>query len=85
MRCSKFFLSSKVIEFPMDKIQEIRGGIFDKKPNSMYKIEVRGIRHELAFFRMIRGCKELQNILLQGVDKELYDELIARLGIDKSK
>jgi hypothetical protein len=77
--CKKFFLSSKTVQFTMKEITGIKGGVFDGGNAGIYRISIQGIKHEIIFFRMLKGNKVLQDALLRSIPRPLYHAIIERV------
>ena len=82
IRCSKFLFSRKIVEFEFADIENLLGGIFEKKTSGMYRIRIKDPEREIGFFNLIGKSRELQNLLLQGVNRKVYEMIISRITAD---
>jgi len=83
IKCSNYFLSGKVTEFSFSDITDIKGGVFTRGNAGLFRVYVAGLKHEIIFFRMLKNNQALQNLLLGNIRKELYEEIMVRIGISK--
>jgi hypothetical protein len=82
LQCSAYSFSRKqnVVEYA--SITDITGGVFDRRFNKLITIKHKD--GAVAFFTTISGSALLQNVLLQNINKPLYDEIMRRIGaVDK--
>ena len=83
--CSGFFLSKKEITISFKDITKLSGGIFSGKISGLMKIEDGKNFNTVGFFHKIKDAKKLETLILSKVDKEIYDEVIKRIGIKKKE
>lgn len=83
--CKKFFLSSKTVQFSMNDITGIKGGIFDGGNAGIFRITIQNIKHEIIFFRLLKSNKVLQDALLRSIPRPLYHAIIERVQSGTSR
>jgi hypothetical protein len=82
---SDFLFSDKIITIYYNNISDLRGGIFDGRISGLMKIEDKPTREIIGFFNKLNGVEKLQTRILSKVNRQLYDEVIERVGLKKKK
>ncbi|MCH8171159.1 MAG: hypothetical protein IIB07_08555 [Bacteroidetes bacterium] len=83
--CSNFFLSKREITIYYKNIVELSGSIFSGKISGLMKV-IDGERHyTIGFFHKIKGAKELETLILSKVNRDIYNEVINRIGFKKKE
>jgi hypothetical protein len=82
---SDFLLSNKVIIIYFKNISALKGGIFDGRISGLMRIQDGPTRQEIGFFNKLSDVGKLQTEILSRVNKEIYDEVIERVGLKKKK
>lgn len=83
--CSDFFVKDKKIEIYFEDIEEIKGGIFDKKYSGIIKIYDGKQKTWIGFYNRINNSKMLYTILLSRIKLSLYEKVITNLGFKKDQ
>lgn len=83
--CSNFFLSKKEITIYYKNISELNGGIFRGKLSGLMKVIDGENHYTIGFFQKLKGAKELETLILSKVNRDVYDEVINRIGFKKKK
>ncbi len=83
--CSNFFLSKKEITIYYKNISELSGGIFRGKLSGLMKVIDGENHYTIGFFQKLKGAKELETLILSKVNRDVYDEVINRIGFKKKK
>jgi hypothetical protein len=82
---SDFLLSNKVIIIYFKNISALKGEIFDGRISGLMRIQDGPTRQEIGFFNKLSDVGKLQTEILSRVNKEIYDEVIERVGLKKKK
>ena len=83
--CSGFFLSRKQVTIYYKNINELSGGIFSGKISGLMKV-VNGENHyTVGFFHKLKDAKGLETKILSKVSRDLYNEVINRIGFKKKE
>ena len=83
--CSNFFLSKKEITIYYKNIVELNGGIFSGKISGLMKVIDGEYHYTIGFFHKLSGAKELETLILRKVNRDIYDEVINRIGYKKKE
>lgn len=83
--CRDFLFSSKEVEIPFAEIDKLKGGIFDGKPNGVMRVYNSKKDIEIGFFHKISNAKVLESLILSKISKELYDEVLDKIGVRREK
>lgn len=83
--CSGFFLSKKEITIYYKNISELSGGIFSGRISGLMKIVDGENHYTIGFFHKLKYAKELETKILSKLERNLYDEVINRIGFKKKK
>ena len=83
--CSNFFLSKKEITIYYNNISELTGGIFRGKLSGLMKVRDGKNHYTIGFFQKLKGAKELETLILSKVNRDVYDEVINRIGLKRKK
>jgi hypothetical protein len=83
--CSNFFLSNKEITIYYKDIVELNGGIFRGKLSGLMKVIDGENHYSIGFFQKLKGAKELETLILSKVKRDVYDEVINRIGFKKKE
>jgi hypothetical protein len=81
--CEEFLFSTKQVEVFYKDIESLSGGLFEGKLRGLMKVWDGKSKICIGFYDKIKGIKELQTILLSGVSKEVYDEVVENVGLKK--
>lgn len=80
IRAKRFFLSKREVFVRFSEITELKGGVFDERFAALIKVYTKeGML--FCFFQKMKDSKELQNTLLQKINKSLYNDIITRIGL----
>jgi hypothetical protein len=85
IKCSNFLLSKKEITIYYGDIKSLKGGIFEGKVAGLMNVCDGKNNICIGFFNSIKNVKRLQTIILSKVDKSVYDEVVNKLQLQKSK
>lgn len=83
--CSNFFLSKKEITIYYKNINELTGGIFSGKISGLMKVIDGKNHYTVGFYQKLRGVKELETLILSKVNRDIYNEVINRIGFKKKE
>ncbi len=73
-----YFLRNCKVEIRYDEIENLTGGIFNGRLNSLMKIYGKD-GTVIGFFHKIKEAKILETILLNKIKKEVYDKVYAKM------
>jgi hypothetical protein len=85
IKCSKFLLSKKEITIFYSDIKSLKGGIFEGKVTGLMNVCDGKNNICIGFFNSLKNVKGLQTIILSKVNRSVYDEVVNKLQIKKSK
>ncbi len=85
MICSGFFMSAKEITIYYKNISELNGGIFSGKISGLMKVIDGENNFTVGFFHKLKNAKELETKILSKVNRDIYDEVINRIGFKKKE
>jgi hypothetical protein len=80
MFCSEFLLSPKTATIYYKDIESLTGGIYDGKMRGVMKVCDGKNKICIGFYNKIRNAKALETLILSKVKKEVYDDVVARIG-----
>ncbi len=83
--CTDFLFSQRNVTVYFKDITSLTGGIFDGKLQGVMKIFDKRNQMTLGFFNKIRNAKQLETLILSKVSKELYNEVVERVGLNNKK
>lgn len=81
--CTGFFLSKRKIIVYYKNINSLTGGVFNKKLSGMMKICDGTDNVCIGFFNSIKNAGELQTIILSKIKRDIYDDVLKQLGMNK--
>lgn len=73
MKCSNFFFSKKEITIYYSDIVSLSGGIFDGKNSGLMKVCDGKNNFCIGFFQSLQNVRALQKLILNKVDRKIYD------------
>ncbi len=73
MKCSNFFLSKKEFTIYYSDISSLSGGIFDGKYSGLMKVCDGKNNICIGFFQSLQNVRALQKLILNKVDRKIYD------------
>ncbi len=73
-----YFLRNSKVEIRYAEIENLTGGIFNGRLNSLMKIHGKD-GTAIGFFHKIEDAKILETILLNKIKKEVYDKVFAKM------
>jgi len=85
IKCSNFLLSKKEITIFYRDIKSLKGGIFEGKVSGLMNVCDGKNNICIGFFNSIKNVKRLQTIILSKVNRSVYDEVVNKLQLKKSK
>ncbi len=83
--CSDFLFSKRRVTIVFKDITSLTGGIFDGKLYGVMKIFDKRNQMTIGFFNKINNAKQLETLILSKVNKEIYDEVVDRVGLKTKK
>lgn len=81
MICSNFMNPKKVVEFKLDEIEEITGGIFSG--NAARPLYLRKGNEKIGIFNHLKNYNKLLTVILSNVNQPLYQSLLAKMEEQK--
>ncbi len=87
IKCSKFFFSKKEITIYYSDIVSLSGGIFEGKYSGLMKVCDGKNNICIGFFQSLQDARSLQKIILNKVDRKIYDiaaEKIKRMKVSNT-
>jgi len=80
---SDFIFSNREVVIFYKDINDLRGGIFDGRISGVMKV-LDGTKHQtVGFFSKIKEVEKLQTFILSKVNRNIYDNVIERIGLKK--
>lgn len=79
MKCSKFFFSEKEITIYYSDIKSLSGGIFDGKLSGFMKVCDGRNNICIGFFHSLQNVRALQKLILNKVDRKIYDKAAEKI------
>ena len=73
IKCSKFFFSKKEITIYYSDIASLSGGIFDGKYSGLMNVCDGKNNICIGFFHSLQNARALQKLILNKVDRKIYD------------
>ena len=83
--CTDFLFSKRNVTIFFKDITSLNGGIFDGKLQGVMKIFDKNNQMTLGFFNKIKNSKQLETLILSKVSKELYNEVVDRVGLNNKR
>ena len=83
--CSDFIFSQRRVTIYFKDITSLTGGIFDGKLYGVMKIFDKRNQMTIGFFNKIKNAKQLETLILSKVNKEIYDQVVDRVGLKNKK
>jgi hypothetical protein len=83
--CSDFLFSKRKVTIFFNEITSLTGGIFDGKLHGVMKIFDKRNQMTIGFFNKIKNAKQLETLILSKVSRELYDEVVDRVGFKNKR
>jgi hypothetical protein len=81
--CKNFLFSHRFEEISFGEIDSLIGGIFDGSVNGIMKVNTKN-NLSIGFYHNINNSKELETLILNKVNRNIYDEIVKRIGsVDK--
>jgi hypothetical protein len=78
---SDFLFSSKEVTIFYKDVESLTGGIFDGKLRGVMKVCDGKNKICIGFFNNIRNAKQLETLILSKVPKQVYDDVVTRIGL----
>ncbi len=85
MVCTDFLFSQKEFIIYYRDIESLTGGIFDGRFSGVMKVCDRNNQVCIGFFSRLRNADKLQTILLSKVPRNVYDDVVERVGLKTKK
>lgn len=82
--CSQFGYSKKVVEFPLEEIDHIEGGIFSGKATSILYLFSEKNNLMIGVLPHLAGYNSLVSLILGKIDKSMFNELVKGIN-DKAE
>ena len=83
--CSDFLFSRKEFTIYYVDIESLTGGIFDGRFSGVMKVCDRKNQVCIGFFNRLKGADKLQTLLLSKVPRNVYDDVVERVGLKNKK
>ncbi|MEJ2195210.1 MAG: hypothetical protein P8X73_10200 [Ignavibacteriaceae bacterium] len=77
--CSDFLLSNKVITIYYADIENLKGGVFERKSSGIMKVYDGKNNVTIGFSQKMKDSQKLITLILSKVKREIYDEVIEQL------
>jgi|AP12_2_1047962.scaffolds.fasta_scaffold30431_1 hypothetical protein len=77
--CSDFLLSNKVITIYYADIENLKGGVFERKSSGIMKVYDGKNHVTIGFSQKMKNSQKLITLILSKVKREVYDEVIEKL------
>ncbi len=85
MICTDFLFSKKKVTVQFKDITSLTGGIFDGRLQGIMKIFDKRNQMTLGFYNKLKNAKNLEVLILSKVNREIYDEVVDRVGLITKK
>ena len=85
MVCTDFLFSKRHVTVFFKDITTLTGGIFDGKLQGVMKVFDKKNQMTLGFFNKMKDARQLETLILSKVSKELYDEVVERVGLNNKR
>jgi len=85
MVCSDFLFYKEPLTIFFKDIVSLEGGIFQGRLNGIMKIKDGTNNRIVGFYDKIKDSRKLETHILSKVDTKIYNEVVERLGMKKSK
>jgi len=80
MYCTDFILSGREVTIYYCDITVLKGGIFDGRLNGLMMVYDGRNKIHIGFYPRIKRSKDLQKILLNRVNKPVYDDVVEKVN-----
>ncbi|RPI65517.1 MAG: hypothetical protein EHM47_18705 [Ignavibacteriales bacterium] len=81
---SDFLFSKKKISFLYSEISDLKGGIFEGRLSGVMRIYNGNTGSSMGFFNKIKNADKLQTLILSKVKREIYDQVIEKIGLKRN-
>ena len=83
--CTDFLFSKKEFTIYYNDIESLTGGIFDGRFTGVMKVCDKKNQVCIGFFNRLKNADKLQTILLSKVPRNVYDDVVERVGLKNKK
>ena len=83
--CTDFLFSKKEFTIHYNDIESLTGGIFDGRFTGVMKVCDKKNQVCIGFFNRLKNADKLQTILLSKVPRNVYDDVVERVGLKNKK
>ncbi len=83
--CSDFTFSKRKVTIFFKDITSLNGGIFDGKLSGVMRIFDNRNQMTVGFYNKIKNANQLETLILSKVSKQVYDEVVNRVGLKNKK
>jgi hypothetical protein len=85
MVCTNFLFSQKEFTIFYSDLESLTGGIFDGRYTGVMKACDKKNQVCIGFFNKIKNADKLQTLLLSKVQRNVYDDVVDRVGLKSKK
>ncbi|HKI79083.1 MAG TPA: hypothetical protein VKA26_11130 [Ignavibacteriaceae bacterium] len=85
MVCSEFIFYKKNVTIYFNDITSLEGGIYSGKLNGIMRIKDGANNRIVGFYDKMIDARKLETHILSKVKKQIYDDVVNRLGLNKTK
>ncbi|MGA8263810.1 MAG: hypothetical protein WB779_05170 [Ignavibacteriaceae bacterium] len=82
--CSDFLFYKDPVTIYYKDISSLEGGIFQGRLNGIMKIKDGTNNRTIGFYDKMKDARKLETLVLSKVNKNIYDEVVDKLGMKKS-
>ncbi len=83
--CTDFLFSKKEFTIYYNDIESLTGGIFDGRFTGVMKVCDKKNQVCIGFFNKLKNADKFQTILLSKVPRNVYDDVVERVGLKNKK